>query len=174
MPPLDFTPLTEALDAELTTILAPLAADEDVYGFAIFVPEDVGSACLVYTYGRESKLAGKTGTFALDARYSPIEWIDSLPPLDGSNDVLEQLVEQFSAECDAMSPEESDAANEVFLGDCARAALAAMKRHHDRGTFRSIWFRVLAMTDDEHPVLSEAFEALNADEVREEASPHFP
>ena len=48
---LDFDALTDTLDNELTSILPQLANDSDVFGLAVFVPEDAGSAmlCLLYT-----------------------------------------------------------------------------------------------------------------------------
>ncbi len=68
---LDYDSLTEALYAELATVLPPLASDPDIFGFAIFVPEDAGAACLNYTFGNESKITAKPGTAdALDQRYS--------------------------------------------------------------------------------------------------------
>ncbi len=56
---------------------------------------------------------------------------------------------------------------------CARAALLAMKRHKEEGTFGTIWYRVLAMTDSEEPILAEAFETLNDGRARKEATIYY-
>jgi hypothetical protein len=174
VPAIDYDALTDAIDAELATILPPLAADPDVFGFAIFVPEDAGAACLVYTYGNESKMTARPGSLrALDQRYSPIEWISTLPPLRASNDVLETLVAAYEESTREMTDEESARAHDDFINNCARAALTAMTRHRDRGGFGTIWYRVLAMTDSEEAILTEAFETLNDGRARLEADRYY-
>jgi hypothetical protein len=168
---INYAILTEAIYAELATILPPLAANPDVFGFAIFVPEDAGAACLNYTFGSESKMTAKPGTMdALDQRYSPIEWLSTLPAFKDSNRVLESLVSEFERISKELSKKESRKAHGEFIHGCARATLLAMKRHKEEGTFGTIWYRVLAMTDSEEPVLAEAFETLNDGRARNEAA----
>ena len=171
---LDYERLTDALDNEIASILPTLVTDPDIFGFAVFVPEDAGAAHMVYTFGKESKITAKPGSpYALDQRYSPIEWIDTPPSLDASNDVLETIVEEFDKLTEAMSVDEGDAAHEIFIEHCARSALTAMQRRLDANSFGSIWYRVLMMTDGEHPVLNQAFESLNSGRALEEAKYMF-
>jgi len=125
---------------------------------------------LVYSVGRESKITAKPGTTSeLDQRYSPIEWIDSPPSLEASDDVLESIVEEFDKITENMSDEEMDEAHGIFIDCCARSAMTAMQRRMEAGSFGSIWYRVLMMTDDDPPVLKQAFESLNTGRALEEA-----
>lgn len=168
---LHYDALAEALYAELATILPPLASDPDVFGFAIFVPEDAGAACLNYTFGNESKMTAKPGTVdALDQRYSPIEWIATLPAFENSNRVLKSLVSEFDQVAQGLSGKKFYKVHGEFISECARATLLAMKRHKEEGTFGTIWYRVLAMTDSEEPILAEAFKTLNEGRARKEAA----
>ena len=168
---LNYDALAEALYAELATILPPLASDAEVFGLAIFVPEDAGAACLNYTFGNESKMTAKPGTLdALEQRYSPIEWIPTLPAFKNSNRVLESLVSQFEQAVQGLSGKKLHKVHGEFITRCARATLLAMKRHKQEGTFGTIWYRVLAMTDSEEPILAEAFETLNDGRARKEAA----
>ena len=168
---LDFDPLTEALDIELASILPPLANDSDIFGFAVFVPEDVGSAMLMYAVGRESKITAKPGTVTeKDQRYSPIEWSDDAPEtFEASNELLDSIANQFEAATATMSEEESDKAHDKFIDCCARSAMSAMQRRLEADSFGQIWYRVLMMTDDEHPVLKQAFQSLNTGRALTEA-----
>ena len=167
----DFEPLTEALDIELASILPLLAKDSDVFGFAIFVPEDAGSAMFVYSFGRETNITAKPGTPSEgDQRYSPIEWIDTPPSLDAANEVLEGIVQQFEAAAENLEDEEYDKAHDNFIDLCARSAMTAMQRRLDADSFGSIWYRVLMMTDGEHSVLKQAFEKLNTGRALTEAA----
>ena len=167
---LDFERLTDALDTELASILPPLADDADIFGFAVFVPEDAGSAFMTYTFGRESGITAKPGTVSEgDQRYSPIEWIDTPPSFDNSNDVLESIVEKFEIMTENMDDEEADQAHDKFIDLCACSAMTALQRRMDTDSFGSIWYRVLMMTDDSHPVLKQAFESLNTGRALTEA-----
>jgi len=155
--------LTEALDNELASILPTLANDSDIFGFAVFVPEDVGSAMFMYAVGRESKITAKPGTISEnDQRYSPIEWSDDGPEtFEAANDLLDSIANEFETLSENMGEEEADKAHDEFIDGCARSAMTAMQRRLERDSFGKIWYRVLMMTDDEHPVLRQAFESLN-------------
>ena len=170
LPTLDFQRLTDVLDIELSSILPPLANAPDVFGFAIFVPEDAGAAMFTYSFGRESGITAKPGT-ALegDQRYSPIEWTDSPPNFDAADDELERLVEQLEAATENLGDDEAEEAHSQFIDLCARSAMTAMQRRLEADSFGSIWYRVLMMTDDEHPVLKQAFEKLNTGRALTEA-----
>lgn len=174
MQTLDYAPLTDVVYAALSSILPPLASVPDVFGFAIFVPEDAGAACLMYTYGQESKMTAKPGSaYAADQRYSPIEWIPTLPAFKQSNEVLEALVEQYEEVTDSLSEKDRGSAHDDFVRNCAAATLEAMRWHKDEGSFGAIWYRVIAMTDSDGPILTEAFEALNEGCARLEAADYY-
>ena len=168
---LDFDALTDTLDNELASILPQLANDSDVFGLAVFVPEDAGSAMLVYAVGREARITAEPGTITeKDQRYSPVEWSDDGPEaFEASNDVLERITEEFEAICENMEDKDADEAHDAFIDCCARSAMNAMQRRMDAGAYGSIWYRVLMMTDSEHPVLKQAFESLNTGRALEEA-----
>ena len=68
-----------------------------------------------------------------------------------------------------MDDEEYDAAHDLFIENCARSAMTAMRRRMDADSFGSIWYRVLMMTDGEHAVLKQAFESLNTGRALTEA-----
>jgi hypothetical protein len=167
---LDFDSLTNAIESELTSILPELAGDSDVFGFAIFVPEDAGSAFLTYSFGRESKISTEPGTtFEKDQRYSPIEWMDTPPAFDTSNSILDGIAELFEATTEDMTDEQAESAHDEFITCCARSAMIAMQRKLEADAFGSIWYRTLMMTDEEHPILNQAFEKLNTGRALAEA-----
>jgi len=168
---LNFDLLTDTLDDELVSILPALASEPDVFGFAIFVPEDAGAAVLMYSIGRESRISAKPGTITeADQRYSPIEWMEDSPASFGASDeLLGSIAEEFEKITENMSEEEADKAHDTFIECCARSALVAMQRRLAADSYGSIWYRVLMMTDDEHPVLKQAFESLNTGRALTEA-----
>ncbi len=67
-----FEELSSVLESELKTLIEPVATGEGNYGFALAVPEDAGSACLMYAVGNESKLIGEQAV----RRHG---WIDDIP-----------------------------------------------------------------------------------------------
>src|SRR5688572_8588259 len=92
-----FDEWSRLLQLELAQILEPLGRDEGNYGFALAVPEDAGSACLMYAVGNESKLVGeKPGSLVwLDRRYSPVEWVQNWSPVSNATDLLQDIVAEF-------------------------------------------------------------------------------
>ncbi|WP_167547065.1 DUF4303 domain-containing protein [Stieleria maiorica] len=154
----------------MTRLLATLAKDKDNYGFALAVPNDYGSAFFVYAVGKESTLANDS----LDCRYSPVEWTPSWMPLADANDALQGAVERFSAEYEGVADAaEQEQMHDQFVTDCATACLEVLQECGDEGLFGCIWYKVLDMSDDEHPVVAEAFRRLNSGRARSEAAPLF-
>ena len=170
----DFARLADAVDADLLEALPPLAKDPDVYGFALFVPGDAGAAGMMHAAGRESAVTAAPGTAVeTDQRYSPVEWEPTPASMRAANDVLDELARRFEAACESLSEEDGAATHDRFIDRCAEAALTAMRRRKDAGSFGTIWYRVLTMSDDEHPVLKAAFEQLNEGRALEEARPLY-
>src|SRR5687767_912643 len=83
---------------ELSTQLESLWTDDDIYGFAVEVPEDLNLG-IISAIGRESKLArAQAGSsFWIDRRYAPVEW-DYLPngnTFSASCDQLEEIARNY-------------------------------------------------------------------------------
>jgi len=172
-----FDEWTRLLQLELAQILEPLGRETGNYGFALAVPEDVGSACLMYAVGNESRLVGEKpkSLVWLDRRYSPIEWVENWSDVTRSTEALEEIVAEFRLRTSAASLDESelDEAHDGFLSDCATACMNAMLHCDREGLFGPIWYKVLSMSDSEHPVLAEAFRRLNRGRALKEAAPLF-
>lgn len=169
MPSDYFSDFRKPLKTELTPLLAQLAGDSDNYGFALAIPSDYGSAFMVYAVGKESNLK----TDSLDNRYSPVEWTPSWMPLADANDALQEAVARFSAAYEIVDDEEREALHDRFIADCATACLEVLQELDEEGIFGSIWYKVLDMSDEEHPVVAEAFRRLNTGRARSEAAPLF-
>lgn len=168
---------TRLLHAELAEILEPVGRETGNYGFALAVPDDAGSACLMYAVGHESKLAGeKPGSMVwLERRYSPIAWVGNWSSLVRSTDALQEIIGEYRSRTATISLREMaiDDAHDHFISDCAAACMNAMLRCDRDGLFGHIWYKVLHMSDSEHPVLAEAFRKLNRGRARAEAAPLF-
>lgn len=165
-----FNDFREPLQAELTKVLAPLAEDADNYGFALAVPSDYASAFLVYAIGKESALASDS----VDYRYSPVEWMPTWLPLSSANEALERAVERFNAEYERIEDAEAqDQMHDQFISDCAIACLEVLEDCDRAGLFGKIWYKVLDMSDEEHPIVAKSFRSLNSGRALAEAAPLF-
>ncbi|MGI9378467.1 MAG: DUF4303 domain-containing protein [Methyloligellaceae bacterium] len=172
-----FNELLKVLQGELKAIIESFANEDGNYGFALAIPEDAGSACLMYAVGNESKLVGEQAGSRvwLDRRYSPVEWVDDWADLPRSNDVLERIVVDFESKTSVpkMNDAESDEAHDQFIADCAKTCMEAMLACERQNLFGKIWYKTLFMSDDEHPILVEAFQKLNNGRALTEAAPLF-
>ena len=172
-----FAELTRVLELELAQILEPLGRDEGNYGFALSVPEDVGSASLTYAVGHESRMVGEQPKSLawLDRRYSAVEWGDNWTDVVRSTEFLQEIVAEFEQRTStpSLAEEDLDEAQDQFLSDCATACLNAMAHCDREGRFGSIWYKVLFMSDSEHPVLAKAFKTLNRGRALKDAAPLF-
>lgn len=168
-----FDEFRSVLKQELTQILSALSTDKDNYGFALAVPSDYGSAALFYAVGKESKLR-EEGKNHFAYRYSPVEWMPTwLWPSD-SNEALGKVVESFTAQYRTVDdPERKNQMHDDFISDCASACLDVLQECNDAGLFGNVWYKVLEMSDEEHPVVAQAFRSLNSGRALEEASPLF-
>src|SRR5262245_11300369 len=116
----EFDEWTQLLQAELAEILEPIGRDQSNYGFALAIPEDAGSACLMYAVGNESKLAGeRPGSVVwLDRRYSPVEWVQNWSPVPRSTDALEEIVNEFNSRTETLDQAVVDETHGDFIFDC--------------------------------------------------------
>lgn len=169
-----FDEWTSLLQLELSQILEPLGRDTGNYGFALAVPEDAGSACIMYAVGNESRMVGeKPRSLAwLERRYSPAEWVENWSDLNKTTDALQAIVAEFELRTSTASLSESeiDEAHDEFITNCATACMNAMLQCDREGLFGHIWYKVLFMSDGEHPVLAEAFKKLNRGRALKEAA----
>ena len=170
MPSDSFCKLHESLKKELTQVLATLANDQDNFGFSLSVPSDYGSAFLAYSIGKESNLT----IDYLDFRYSPVEWMDTWLPLGDANNSLNAVVQEFSIGC-AMVVDygERDRLHDQFISDCANVCLEVLHECNEQGLFGCIWYKVLHMSDEDHPVVAESFHRLNSGRALKEAGSLF-
>ena len=181
MTPYSFDNLRHALEEELSVILTELSRDLDNYGFALDVPKDYGSACLLYTIGKESTLDSKDDKSkrksklkslqALDNRYSPVEWMENWLWLPQSNNILKKLVDDFSADYQKTKNKNLQGKmHDEFITSCASACLDVLKECNSAGLFGNIWYKIVVMSDEEHPIVAEAFRTLNSGRAIDEAA----
>jgi hypothetical protein len=170
-----FDEWSRLLQLELAEILEPIGREEGNYGFALAVPEDAGSACLFYAVGNESRLVGEEpgSVVWLDRRYSAVEWVQNWSPMNRSTEALQDIVAEFESCAASLSESEIAEAHDHFISGCATACMNAMLRCDHENLFGHIWYKVLFMSDSEHPVLVEAFRKLNRGRALEEAAPLF-
>lgn len=173
----DWRQWTQQLEAELEEILTPLGREGDNYGFALAVPEDVGSAAMMFAVGKESNLVGEKPKSLIwrERRYSPLEWVENWSAVPRATDALQTLVEKWQscAAAESLANEEFDEAHDRFITECATASLEAMQHCNRRGNFGGIWYKVLFMSDSIHPVLVQAFQELNTGRALKEAAIFF-
>lgn len=159
--------------AESLLQLESLRADEDIYGLAVEVPDDLGNLGIITAIGRESKLIGeKPGSRVwLDRRYSAGEW-EYLPNVMAYGRSCEQLEEigrhhksVFITDASEYTPEGVEFRDALYS-----ACLEVMAECDAAGAFGPIWYKIITLSDDEHPIVREAFHRLNRGRALEEAA----
>ncbi len=170
-----FEAWSRLLQTELSEIIEPLGRETDNYGFALAIPEDVGSPSVMYAVGKESKLIGEqAGSLVwLDRRYSAVEWSENWIELPRSTETLQEIVAEHKDENSALEDSAFAEAQNRFISDCASTCMNAMLRCDTNGLFGKIWYKILFMSDTDHPVLGEAFAKLNTGRALEEAAQFF-
>ncbi len=63
--------------------------------------------------------------------------------------------------------------HDEFISQCAYCCLGVLEECNRNGLFGSIWFKVLDMSDEEHPAVAESFRRLNSAEVQERGAAFF-
>lgn len=168
-----FAPLQKALMADMTELLQKISGDPDNFGFALAVPNDYGAACIVYAVGKNSAL-GPHGKHSRSFIYTPVQWVQNWTGMPRTNDALDGIVERFRVTYSAMEDgEDKDQVHDEFISQCAYCCLGVLEECNRNGLFGSIWFKVLDMSDDEHPVVAESFRRLNSEKVLEEGAEFF-
>src|SRR5262245_27197284 len=101
---------------ELSAHLETLRTDEDIYGFAIEVPQDLFEPGIISAIGRESKLSGEQAGSSvwLDRRYSPAEWeyVPNAKALGASCDQLAEIARDYRNVFISETCEDTAAGNE--------------------------------------------------------------
>ena len=162
---------------ELSSHLATLVLDQDIYGFAIEPSEDLSSMHFITCVGRESNLKGEvSGSRAwLDRRYCHVEWDGYLPPSDfgGSLERLNAISEKYhDLLIDSDTCEFTEDGNE-FRDTWYAEILAVMIELDKNGSFGNIWFKIISFSDFDHPIQKESFTRLNRDRALNDAESLF-
>ena len=165
----------KTFQAELLAQLEQLRRDDDIYGFGVEVPEDLGNLGIATTAGRESKLGLGQKLLSLvwlDRRYSPVEWGDYLPNAQAYRRTYEQLDQISRNHRSRFISESSEYTDEgVEFRDALYAAcLDAMAHCDSAGAFGHIWFKIIFLSDGEHPIVRESFYRLNRGRSLKEAA----
>lgn len=161
---------------ELLAQLEVLRADADIYGFAVEVPDDLGNLGIISAVGRESRLIGeKPGSRAwLDRRYSTGEWeyVPNAIAYGRSCERLEDIGHRyrslFISDSSAYTPEGLEFRDALYS-----ACLDVMAECDTAGAFGPIWYKIITLSDDEHPIVRESFHRLNRGRSLEEAAQLF-
>lgn len=157
---------------ELLSQLETLRADNDVYGFAVEVPDDLGNLVIITAIGRESQLIGeKPGSLVwLDRRYTPVEWRGYEPNASGrSCERLEEIGRRYGAVFSDDSCEDTPEGVE-FRDALYSTCLDVMAECDAEGAFGHIWYKIICLSDDDHPIVRESFHRLNRGRSLEEAA----
>ena len=158
---------------ELSALLAELRADPDVYGFAVQLPDDFSNLSIGATVGRESRLVGEqAGSMAwLDRRYSPVEW-DYLT--DAPIERTQAALAAVEAKAEGLLFDEEEYEDTPIGGEFRealyRTMLDVMLAADAAGEFGSIWYKMLFFSDDDDPIVAEAFGRLNRGRALREAA----
>lgn len=158
---------------ELSAQLETLRTDKDIYGFAIEVPEDLANPGIISAVGRESTLSGGQAgsSFWLDRRYSPVEWkyLPNGKAFGGSCGQLEEIARNYRNIFSSDTCEYTSEGIE-FRDALYSACLDVMVDCDCEGAFGHIWFKVIFLSDAEHPIVRKSFNRLNTGRARKEAS----
>ena len=159
---------------ELLSQLEELRADNDIYGFAVEVPDDLANLGIITSIGRESQLIGeKPGSLQwLDRRYSPHEWqfLPNAKPYGRSCDRLEEMCRRYRSVFIAADSSEYTPEGLEFRDALYSTCLDVMSECDAAGAFGSIWFKIIILSDDEHPIVRESFHRLNRGRSLKEAA----
>ena len=168
-----FAPLQMALMEEITELLQKISVDPDNFGFALAVPTDYGAACIVYAVGKNSA-SGPYGNLSRSFIYTPVGWVQNWTGMPRTNEALDEIVERFRETYSAMEDgKEKNQVHDEFISQCAYCCLGVLEECNRNGLFGNIWFKVLDMSDDEHPAVAESFRRLNSGKVLEEGAEFF-
>jgi len=147
------------LHRELTSHLADVRSDPAVCGFALELPSDFTNDGVISRVAKyKSSLLGKKIP-SLDSW----EYIPNLKTFNASCDGLEQMYHKFSKAL------EDESFYRSFGDRLYAACLEAMKQCLSSSAFGEIKVRLLLLSDDEHPIIDQAVEALNDVSMRKTA-----
>ena len=167
----------EVLLRELIVLATEMRKDEDIYGFALRIPEDIAAPEVCAAVNRESNLRGESrGSLTwLERRYCPNEW-EALPNAKFLGESCRRLAATYDAHRNALLDPSFEYTSEglEYRERVFSLCLDAMARCHVDGAFGHIWYKVLWISDAEHPVVSESFYRLNSGRALEEAARLFP
>jgi hypothetical protein len=91
-----------------------------------------------------------------------------------ANDALDGIVERFRETYSIMEDgKEKDQVHDEFISQCAYSCLGVLEECNRNGLFGSIWFKVLDMSDEQHPAVADSFRRLNSKKVQEEGAEFF-
>lgn len=139
------------LHRELVSHLADLRSDPSVCGFALELPSDFTNDCVISRVAKyKSGLLGK--------KIPPLdewEYVPNLKTFADSCVGLEELYRQFS------EPLADEIFSRNFSDRLYASCLDAMKQCLSSSDFGEIKVRLLLISDDEHPIIDQAVEALN-------------
>lgn len=168
-----FAPLQKALLEDMTELLQKIAVDADNFGFALAVPTDYGAACIFYAIGKNSAL-GPQGKHSEGFIFTPVQWVQDWTGMPRVNNALDEIVERFRETYSVMPDgDEKNRMHDDFISECAYCCLEVLEECDRNGLFGSIWFKILDMSDEEHPAVAESFRRLNSEQVQERGAAFF-
>ncbi len=163
---------------ELSAHLAVLREDTDIYGFALELPEDLSNMGIISAIGRESALDGEqpNSRMWLCRRYGSGEWeyVPNGKTFPETCNKLEAIGETYSEAFVDDATFEYTPGGEAFVGALYTTCLETMEECDERGLFGSIWFKLLSLSDAEHPIVTESFYRLNQGRALQEAAQLYP
>ena len=147
----DIVQWQSVLHQELLLHLSDLSSDPAVCGFALELPSDFTNDGVI---SRVAKF--KNGVFG--KKIPPLdawEYVPNAKTFGASCDGLEQIYRKYS------KPLEDEAFYDSFGNQLYAACLQAMTQCFSSSSYDGIKVRLLLLSDDEHPIIDQAVEALN-------------
>lgn len=166
------------LKRELSARLANFRNDNDIYGVAMGVPEEIAEPHVMLAVARESNLKGEqAGSRAwLERRYFP-NWDFSVSTFQNACTESNELIEKIFKEYWASFPNESFVYNKRDIrcrDEYHWTCIEAMQECDRAGDFGHIWFKSLYISDTNLPIINEAFHRLNRGRALKEAAALYP
>jgi hypothetical protein len=147
----DIAQWQRTLYRELESHLADLRSDPAVCGFALELPSDFTNDGVISRVAKYKK-------GLLGMKIPPLdswEYVPNAKTFGASCDELEEIYRKYS------EPLEDETFYRNFGNRLYAASLDAMKQCVSSSAFGDIKVRVLLLSDDEHPIIDQAVEALN-------------
>jgi len=164
--------LLPLLEESIRKSIVSVIKKKDPYGYALLIDEDLEQASVVLVTNNEESLTQYDEKEVIEYRYSPDEWEDwHYEYFKEFNEKLDTIYAHFE-ETHKVIDEECCYTNDgmEYMDTLYSIYLLAMKKVKNAGQFKSIWYRVIWISDSDRNIIKDSFFELNEGRVIDEAS----